>query len=160
MDAQADLNLHCGHMPFCWFCHAADIFQHILASISQLQSQKEELKATVIRNYKMTAEKEHARILMRRQTIENRKEELEHLNDQRVRFYYCVIDYFLCLLMTKCWCFKLNSILEVSCICAPVLLDLLNSLQEKPYDSWQDPCALSFSPTCVINKLKREDLIH
>lgn len=62
--------------------------EHILASISQLQSQKEELKATVIRNYKMTAEKEHARILMRRQTIENRKEELEHLNDQREREEY------------------------------------------------------------------------
>ena len=35
-------------------------------------------------SYKMTAKKEHTRILMRRQTIENRKEELEHLNDQRV----------------------------------------------------------------------------
>ena len=57
----------------------------MLASLSNLQTQKEDLKAQIINNYKMTAKKEHARILMRRQTIENRKEELEHLNDQRVR---------------------------------------------------------------------------
>ena len=57
----------------------------MLPSFATLQAQKEEMKSTIIRNYKMTAEKEHARILMRRQTIENRKEELEHLNDQRVR---------------------------------------------------------------------------
>ena len=32
----------------------------------------------------MTAKKEHQRILQRRQIIEDRKEQLEHLNDQRV----------------------------------------------------------------------------
>jgi len=35
-------------------------------------------------NYKLTAKKEHARILQRRITIEQRKEQLEHQNDQRV----------------------------------------------------------------------------
>ncbi|KAL5016137.1 hypothetical protein ScPMuIL_005726 [Solemya velum] len=47
--------------------------------------QQEDLKAQIINNYKMTAKKEHQRVLLRRQIIEDRKEQLEHLNDQRER---------------------------------------------------------------------------
>lgn len=52
--------------------------------MAQLQAQKEEMKGQIMNNYKLTAKKEHLRILQRRLTIEQRKEQLEHLNDQRV----------------------------------------------------------------------------
>jgi L-amino acid N-acyltransferase YncA len=54
----------------------------------QLQAQKEDMKAQIMNNYKLTAKKEHTRILQRRLTIEQRKEQLEHLNDQRVRIVH------------------------------------------------------------------------
>ena len=53
-----------------------------------MQAQKEELKSQIINNYKLTAKKEHGRILQRRHIIEERKEQLEHLNDQREREEY------------------------------------------------------------------------
>lgn len=42
------------------------------------------MKSQIMNNYKLTAKKEHTRILQRRITIEQRKEQLETLNDQRV----------------------------------------------------------------------------
>ena len=45
----------------------------------------EELKAQIINSYRMTARKDHIRILQRRQIIEERKEELENLNTMRER---------------------------------------------------------------------------
>ncbi|XP_048249669.1 eukaryotic translation initiation factor 3 subunit A-like [Haliotis rufescens] len=42
-----------------------------------------ELRAQIINNYRMTGRKEHMRLLQRRQIIEDRKEQLEHMNDQR-----------------------------------------------------------------------------
>ncbi|KAH9508602.1 Eukaryotic translation initiation factor 3 subunit A [Bulinus truncatus] len=45
----------------------------------------DELKASILNNYRLTAKKEHARILQRRQIIENRKEQLEQNQDQRER---------------------------------------------------------------------------
>lgn len=62
--------------------------QHMLA---QLQAQKEEMKSQIMNNYKLTAKKEHSRILQRKITIEQRKEQLEHMNDQRVRDF-CVLS--------------------------------------------------------------------
>ena len=42
------------------------------------------MKAAILNSYRLTAKKEHARILQRRQVIEERKEQLENLNDMRV----------------------------------------------------------------------------
>nr|XP_022338776.1 eukaryotic translation initiation factor 3 subunit A-like isoform X2 [Crassostrea virginica] len=47
--------------------------------------QRHELQQQIANSYRMTAKKEHQRILQRRQIIEDRKEQLEHLNDQRER---------------------------------------------------------------------------
>ena len=49
------------------------------------QSERDDLRTHVVQSYCQTARKEHARILQRRQIIEERKEELENLNVQRVR---------------------------------------------------------------------------
>ena len=69
----------------------------------QLQVQKEDMKSQIMNNYKLTAKKEHTRILQRRLTIEQRKEQLEHLNDQRVRIVIQCINCncFLCLFLVK-----------------------------------------------------------
>lgn len=48
------------------------------------QVQRHEMQVQIANSYRMTAKKEHQRILQRRQIIEDRKEQLEHLNDQRV----------------------------------------------------------------------------
>ena len=53
--------------------------------LAALQAQKHELKSQIVNSYKLTAKKEHTRILQRKHIIEERKEQLEHLNDQRVR---------------------------------------------------------------------------
>ncbi len=45
----------------------------------------EELKAQIINSYRLTARKDHERILQRRHIIEERKEELENLNTLRER---------------------------------------------------------------------------
>jgi len=45
--------------------------------------EEEELKAAILNTYRLTAKKEHTRILQRRQIIENRKEQLEQNQDQR-----------------------------------------------------------------------------
>jgi len=50
-----------------------------------LQAARHERQMRVIQLYRQTAKKEHANILRRRQIIEDRKEELEYLNTQRVR---------------------------------------------------------------------------
>ncbi|CAG5135673.1 unnamed protein product [Candidula unifasciata] len=50
--------------------------------------EEEELKAAILNSYRLTAKKEHARILQRRQIIENRKEQLEQNQDQREREEY------------------------------------------------------------------------
>nr|KAG5699054.1 hypothetical protein BaRGS_025448 [Batillaria attramentaria] len=47
--------------------------------------EEEELKANILNSYRLTSKKEHMRILQRRQIIEDRKEQLENLNDQRER---------------------------------------------------------------------------
>ncbi|KAI8789964.1 eukaryotic translation initiation factor 3 subunit A isoform X2 [Biomphalaria glabrata] len=47
--------------------------------------EEDELKAQILNTYRLTAKKEHARILQRRQIIENRKEQLEQNQDQRER---------------------------------------------------------------------------
>ncbi|PVD29624.1 hypothetical protein C0Q70_08879 [Pomacea canaliculata] len=47
--------------------------------------EEEELRANLLNSYRLTARKEHQRILQRRQIIEDRKEQLENLNDQRER---------------------------------------------------------------------------
>lgn len=57
------------------------------------QEEEDELKANIINTYRLTAKKEHTRILQRRQTIEDRKEQLENLNDQRVCFEFSFILY-------------------------------------------------------------------
>lgn len=49
------------------------------------ESDKENLRQQMINTYRQTAKKEHMKILKRRQIIEDRKEQLEHLNDQRER---------------------------------------------------------------------------
>ena len=49
-----------------------------------VQEEEEELKAAILNSYRLTAKKEHTRILQRRQVIEERKEQLENLNDMRV----------------------------------------------------------------------------
>merc|ERR1711992_433889 len=46
---------------------------------------EDELKTAILNTYRLTAKKEHARILQRRQIIENRKEQLEQSQDQRER---------------------------------------------------------------------------
>ena len=48
------------------------------------QIQRDELKVQIAQSYRVTMRKDHQRILTRRQIIEDRKEQLEHLNDQRV----------------------------------------------------------------------------
>jgi translation initiation factor 3 subunit A len=48
------------------------------------QEEEEELKANILNSYRLTAKKEHNRILQRRQVIEERKEQLENLNEMRV----------------------------------------------------------------------------
>jgi len=50
--------------------------------------EEEELKAAILNTYRLTAKKEHTRILQRRQIIENRKEQLEQNQDQREREEY------------------------------------------------------------------------
>lgn len=65
----------------------------IILSLSDQQREEEELKASILNSYRLTAKKEHARILQRRQIIENRKEQLEQNQDQRVifRLLYCIV---------------------------------------------------------------------
>ena len=62
--------------------------------VLMFQSGKEDLRAHIIQSYRQTARKEHARILQRRQIIEERKEELENANVQRVRTHatHCLVD--------------------------------------------------------------------
>lgn len=48
------------------------------------KEKNEELRLHIVQTYRQVAKKEHARILQRRQIIEERKEELEILNQQRV----------------------------------------------------------------------------
>ncbi|OWF43183.1 eukaryotic translation initiation factor 3 subunit A-like [Mizuhopecten yessoensis] len=57
----------------------------ILIEPKERKVQREELRMQIINNYRMTYKKDHSRILQRRQIIESRKEELEHMNDQRER---------------------------------------------------------------------------
>lgn len=45
---------------------------------------QEDLRAHIVQSYRQTAKKDHQRILMRRQIIEERKEELENMNTARV----------------------------------------------------------------------------
>ena len=56
-----------------------------------MQTQKEEMRSQIINNYKLTAKKEHTKLLQRKHIIEARKEELEHLNDQRVSIHLIVL---------------------------------------------------------------------
>jgi len=49
-----------------------------------LQAAHDERQLRVVQLYRQTAKKEHANILRRRQIIEDRKEELEYINTQRV----------------------------------------------------------------------------
>ncbi len=49
------------------------------------QVKRTELRSHIIQTYKQTANKEHQRILQRRQIIEERKEEIETLNVKRVK---------------------------------------------------------------------------
>lgn len=49
-----------------------------------VQEEDEELKAQILNSYRLTSKKEHTRILQRRAVIEERKEQLENLNDARV----------------------------------------------------------------------------
>ena len=53
-----------------------------------MKVEEEELKAAILNTYRLTAKKEHTRILQRRQIIENRKEQLEQNQDQRVKIKY------------------------------------------------------------------------
>jgi len=48
------------------------------------QAARDERQLRVVQLYRQTAKKEHASILRRRQIIEDRKEELEYMNTQRV----------------------------------------------------------------------------
>jgi len=48
----------------------------------------------IIQLYRQTAKKEHANILRRRQIIEDRKEELEYINTQRVCLNNCTLSGF------------------------------------------------------------------
>lgn len=56
--------------------------------LTSMQNQKEEMRSQIINNYKLTAKKEHSKILQRKYIIEARKEELEHLNEEREREAY------------------------------------------------------------------------
>lgn len=47
------------------------------------QSVRDELKVKIANSYRMTAKKDQVNILQRRHIIEERKEQLEHMNDQR-----------------------------------------------------------------------------
>ena len=58
-----------------WFVHVDVVCE---------QEEDDELKANILNSYRLTAKKEHTRILQRRQVIEERKEQLENLNDMRV----------------------------------------------------------------------------
>ena len=49
-----------------------------------LKSVRDELKVKIANSYRMTAKKDQVNILQRRHIIEERKEQLEHMNDQRV----------------------------------------------------------------------------
>ena len=51
-----------------------------------LQAKREELRAHISNCYRQTARKEHQNVLMRRHIIEERKEELENLNEAKVSF--------------------------------------------------------------------------
>ena len=50
-----------------------------------VQSKREEMRTQIVNRYRLTAKKDHENILMRRQIIEERKEEIENLNVKRVR---------------------------------------------------------------------------
>jgi len=54
-----------------------------------LQAARDERQLRIVQLYRQTAKKEHVSILRRRQIIEDRKEELEYINTQRVRYYDC-----------------------------------------------------------------------
>ncbi|CAG2202678.1 EIF3A [Mytilus edulis] len=47
------------------------------------QSIRDELRVKIANSYRMTAKKDHVNVLQRRNIIEQRKEQLEHMNDQR-----------------------------------------------------------------------------
>ncbi|XP_052101491.1 eukaryotic translation initiation factor 3 subunit A-like [Mytilus californianus] len=49
------------------------------------QSIRDELRVKIANSYRMTAKKDHVNVLQRRHIIEERKEQLEHMNDQRER---------------------------------------------------------------------------
>merc|ERR1711963_750619 len=57
----------------------------IIGQKESVVAEEEELKANILNAYRLTAKKEHHRILQRRQIIEHRKEQLEQSQDQRER---------------------------------------------------------------------------
>lgn len=59
-----------------------------------VQAVREERQMRIIQLYRQTAKKEHANILRRRQIIEDRKEELEYINTQRVCLNNCTLSGF------------------------------------------------------------------
>ena len=49
-----------------------------------MKQTREELRQQIMQKYRQVSRQEHSRILQRRQIIEERKEELENINTQRV----------------------------------------------------------------------------
>ncbi|XP_041371282.1 eukaryotic translation initiation factor 3 subunit A-like isoform X3 [Gigantopelta aegis] len=66
-------------------CMAHALQQAISIIVPKEVNETNELRATIVNKYRMTGDKDHQRILLRRQIIEDRKEQLEHMNDQRER---------------------------------------------------------------------------
>lgn len=61
-----------------------EIFFLIWSLYVFFQSIRDELRVKIANSYRMTAKKDHVNVLQRRNIIEQRKEQLEHMNDQRV----------------------------------------------------------------------------
>lgn len=61
-----------------------EIFVLIWSLYVFFQSIRDELRVKIANSYRMTAKKDHVNVLQRRNIIEQRKEQLEHMNDQRV----------------------------------------------------------------------------
>lgn len=62
----------------------AHCLHHAVVLVQPQQEGRDDLRQQIMQKYRQVARAEHARILQRRQIIEERKEELENINTQRV----------------------------------------------------------------------------
>ena len=67
--------------------HMANALNQAVKIVRPVDDKRDDMRAHICQSYRQVQRKEHQRILQRRQIIEDRKEELENLNNARVRHH-------------------------------------------------------------------------